>query len=133
MNYGKATTVRVDTTPTNTYLKFTVSGLASPVTRARLRIYTTAGTSLGFFARGVADTSWSETGLIWNNAPAINGGDPAGWSNKTVTGTWATVDVTSLISGNGTYTIAMTNNGTSSSYASRESSTVPQLLLDVTG
>ncbi|HEU4349298.1 MAG TPA: metallophosphoesterase, partial [Actinoplanes sp.] len=74
MNYGKATTVRVDTSPTNTYLKFTVSGLSGPVTRARLRIYTTAGTTPGIFARGVADTSWSETGLTWNNAPAINGG-----------------------------------------------------------
>lgn len=132
-NYGRAVTVRVDTSPTNAYLKFTVTGVTGPVFRARLRIYTTAGTTPGIVARGVTDTSWSETAMTWNTAPAIDGGDPAGASGKTVTDTWATVDVTPLITGNGTYSVALTAGGTSSSYASRESATVPQLLLDVTG
>jgi fibronectin type 3 domain-containing protein len=132
-NYGRATALRVDTSPTNTYLKFTVSGLTGPVARARLRVYTTAGTTPGVYARGVTDTSWTEYGMTWNNAPAINGGSPVSTSGKTVTDSWATLDVTPLITGNGTYTIALTNNGSSSSYASRETTTVPQLLLDVTG
>jgi len=134
-NYGRATTVRVDATPTIAYLKFTVSGLTGPVTRARLRVWTTAGTTPGILARGVTDTSWAEYGMTWNNAPAVAGGNPAGATGRTVTDTWAAVDVTPLITGNGTYTIALTHNGTSSSYASREAgaNVAPQLLLDVPG
>jgi chitodextrinase len=130
-NYGRATTLRVDGDPvTNAYLKFTVPAGAGTVRRARLRIWVTAGTSSGVIVRTVGDSSWSETTLNWTNAPAI-GSEPVAFSGRTTTGQWVTVDITPAVT-TGTFTIALTSNGaSSSSYGSRESATPPQLLLDV--
>ncbi len=131
--YGTATLLRVDGDPiTNAYLKFTVSGQTGVVLRARLKIWVVAGSSSGFVVRPVADSSWSETLMNWNNAPVIDSASIA-TTGRTISGTWVTVDITSLVSGNGTFTVALTSSGaSSSSYGSRESSTAPQLLLDVT-
>jgi fibronectin type 3 domain-containing protein len=134
-NYGRATLLRVDGDPTtNTYLKFTVSGVSGPVLRARLRIWVSAGSSTGFATHAVTSTSWSETAMTWNTAPAIN---PAVVSStgRTTSGSWVTVDVTPLASTNATITVGLTSSGnSSSSYGSRESgATAPQLLLDVAG
>jgi hypothetical protein len=96
-------------------------------------MYVTAGSSGGFAVRRVADSSWSETALNWSNAPAIEGGPPVATTGRTTTGTWVTLDITPAVTGNGTFTIALTSPGTSSSsYGSRESTTTaPQLLVDV--
>jgi hypothetical protein len=54
-------------------------------------------------------------------------------SGATTIGTWVTVDITPLVTGNGTVTVALTSGGLSAaSYGSRESSMAPQLLLDAT-
>jgi hypothetical protein len=132
-NYGRATTLRVDGDPvTNGYLKFTVTGLNGSVARARLKLFATAGSSNGFIVRRVADSSWSETAVNWSNAPAIDGGPAVAASGRTTTGRWVTIDITPAVTGNGTFTVALTPAGTSSSYGSRESTTPPQLLVDVT-
>jgi fibronectin type 3 domain-containing protein len=132
-NYGRATSLRVDGDPaTNAYLKFTVAGVTGPVLRARLRIWVVAGSSTGFVTHPVADSSWSETLTNWNNAPAI-GSAVLSSSGATTVGTWVTVDITPLVTGNGTVTVALTSGGLSAaSYGSRESSMAPQLLLDAT-
>ncbi|MEU1837664.1 CBM96 family carbohydrate-binding protein [Micromonospora chersina] len=132
-NYGSTPVVRVDGDPaTNAYLKFTVSGPSGAVLRARLRIWVAAASSSGFVVRPVADSSWSEGAVNWNNAPAIGSGSVAA-SGRTTSGTWVTVDVTPLVDGNGTVTVGLTSSGaSSSSYGSRESATPPQLLVDVT-
>ncbi|MCW3813903.1 DNRLRE domain-containing protein [Micromonospora sp. DR5-3] len=131
--YGSTPVVRVDGDPvTNAYLKFTVSGLTGEVRRARLKVWVAAGSSSGFAVRPVADSSWSETLTNWDNAPLIDSTSIAA-SGRTTTGTWITLDITSLISGNGTITVGLTSSGaSSSSYGSRESDTPPQVLVDVT-
>ncbi|MEV0809078.1 DNRLRE domain-containing protein [Micromonospora sp. NPDC050200] len=131
--YGTATVLRVDGDPvTNAYLKFTVSGQTDVVLRARLRIWVAAGSSTGFVVRPVADSSWSETSTDWSNAPSIGSASIAA-TGRTTSGTWVTLDITPLVSGNGTFTVGLTSAGaSSSSYGSRESSTAPLLLLDVT-
>jgi fibronectin type 3 domain-containing protein len=131
--YGTAAVLRVDADPvTNAYLRFTVSGQTGVVLRARLKIWVAAGSSTGFVVHRVADSSWSETLMNWNNAPTIDNASIAA-TGPTTTGTWVTVDITPLVSGNGTFTVGLTSNGaSSSSYGSRESGTAPQLLLDVT-
>lgn len=132
-SYGGATVVRVDGDPaTNAYLKFTVTGQTGTVLRARLRILVVAGSSSGFVVRPVADSTWSESATNWNNAPVI-GSTAIAASGRTTSGTWVTLDVTPLVTGNGTVTVALTSSGaSSSSYASRESGTAPLLLLDTT-
>jgi hypothetical protein len=129
--YGSATVLRVDADPqTNAYLKFEVTGVSGPVARARLRVYVSAGSSTGFAVRSVADSAWSEATMTWTSAPAIASTVVAS-SGRTTTGTWVTLDVTAVVAGNGTISIALTSPGTSlSSYGSRESATPPQLLVD---
>ncbi|MFG3691637.1 DNRLRE domain-containing protein [Micromonospora sp. NPDC047740] len=131
--YGSTSVVRVDGDPvTNAYLKFTVSGQTGAVLRARLKVWVAAGSSSGFVVRPVADSTWSESLTNWDNAPTI-GDTSIAASGRTTSATWVTLDVTPLVSGTGTFTVGMTSSGaSSSSYGSRESSTPPQLLLDMT-
>ncbi|MGC1214054.1 MAG: DNRLRE domain-containing protein [Micromonospora sp.] len=130
--YGTGPALRVDGDPvTNSYLKFTVSGQAGTVVRARLKVWVSAGSSSGFVVRPVADSTWSETSTDWNNAPPI-GSTSIAATGRTTSGTWVTLDITPVVGGNGTVTVGLTSSGTSaSSYGSRETSTPPQLLLDV--
>jgi hypothetical protein len=130
-NYGTGATLRVDGSPLiYSYLRFTVGGLTGTVTKATLRIWANSGQTTGYGVSAVADTSWSETGITWNSAPPI--GALAGSSGKVTLGTWTSVDVTSLITGNGTFSLALnTTNDTALSLASRESgANSPQLVVE---
>src|SRR5205085_10583066 len=71
-NHGTITSLRVDASPdTRSYLRFTISGLAGPPAKATLRVYANSSQSVGYDALGVADNSWSETGITYSNAPAL--------------------------------------------------------------
>jgi hypothetical protein len=112
------------------YLRFTVQGVVGSVTSAKLRIYANSAASAGHEVRGVTDTTWGETTINFGNAPAV--GDVAGTSGSFAAGTWIEVDVTSLITGNGTYSLAVTTpGGTAISYGSRESTNKPELVVNV--
>jgi hypothetical protein len=132
-NYGMATTLRADASPiVRSYLRFDVQGLSGTVTRVTLRIFTNSSSSTGYDIRSVADNSWSETSINYNNAPAADGviASPGSFG----TGVWKTADITPLISGNGTFSIALTTtNNTAFSLASREAgANAPQLVIETT-
>ena len=115
----------------NGYVKFTVSGWNGPVGTATLRFWTLTGAVAGFGVHGVSDTTWDERTLTYNNAPAIT---PAvvGSSGPFVAKTWVSVDVTPLVTGNGTYSFALTTSDTTFlEVATKENgaSTAPQLVL----
>jgi acid phosphatase type 7 len=131
-NYGTSTQLRVDGSPVlRTYLRFDVQGVIGTVTSAKLRIYANSSSSTGHEARGVADNSWGETTITFGNAPAV--GSVVATSGSFSGGSYVEVDVTSLITGNGTYSIALTGPGsTAISYASRESTNKPELVINVT-
>ena len=125
-NFGTATTLQVGTGPTlHSYLMFDVEGLAS-ISNATLRLWTvTAGSAS---VHGTA-TSWTETGINYNNAPSYGG------TVKTVSnfaaGTWISYDVTSLVTANGLVAFAYTaSSSTPISFASREDAAhAPQLVI----
>jgi chitodextrinase len=119
--YGAATTLRVDATPlTRSYLRFSVSGLAAPATRATLRVYAASSHSAGHDVHAVADSAWEEGTITHASAPAL--GARVGSSRAATAGSWTSVDVTSLVTGNGPLTIGLsTASGTALSLASRES------------
>jgi PKD repeat protein len=77
----------------------------------------------------VTDTSWTETGITYDNAPAPGGA----LANAGVVGTNGSVDVdlgSGAIPGNGTYTFAITGNSSDTvDYLSRQSSNPPQLVV----
>jgi len=130
-NYGSSTKLTVSTAPVQrTYLRFNVEGLTAPVTRATLRLYTnnSAGGQDGVFF--VPDSGWSERGIIYSNAPALSQG-PVGFVEAMESGRWTMVDLTSLITGNGTFSLAVSDGG-SATFLSRESgsASAPQLVVE---
>lgn len=130
-NSGTSTSLRVDNSPiTRSYIRFTVSGLnGSAVQSARLRIYANSSNSTGYTASTVADNTWSENAITYNNSPAI--GSSLGVSPAVVSGAWTEVDVTSYIQADGAYNLVLTTTSdTNTNLASRESgSNAPQLVV----
>jgi hypothetical protein len=107
--YGTDNQVVVDGLPQRrTFLRFTVVGLAGQVTRAVVRLHPIAGNSgsdTGGTWRAMTDTSWSETGITWKDQPTIDGATLATLGPVT-RAEWYEIDVTSLVTGNGTFAIA---------------------------
>jgi hypothetical protein len=133
-NYGTSSQLVVDNSPVRqTFLKFTVSGLTEAVTSAKLRIRTISGnngSSNGGTFKAMTNTTWSETGTTWNNKPAIDGAT-LGTLGSVAKDTWYEIDVTSYVTGNGTFSIGATStNADGAYYDSRESGAdAPQLVI----
>jgi hypothetical protein len=128
-NYGTLTQIRVDASPTvRGYLRFAVSGLSGQVSKATLRLYANSSLSTGITANRVADNTWGETTITYSNAPAL--GSAIATSGAVTMGTWISVDVTPYVTGNGTFSFALTSsNATALSLASREATNQPQLVI----
>ncbi len=129
INYGAGTTLRVDGSPvTRAYLRFAVTGLSTLVTQATLLIYANSSLSTGVAVNRVGDNSWIESAIKYDNAPAP--GSALGTSSAVQSGTWVSFDVSSYVTSNGTYSLAITSsNVTALSLASRESANKPQLVI----
>lgn len=87
------------------FAKFVVSVPAGEtVTNATLRCWAGSANSSGVDWR-TTTSSWSETTLTWNNAPMPNFGlPPSGSTGAVVSGQYNDANVTSAITGSGTYT-----------------------------
>jgi acid phosphatase type 7 len=131
-NYGTSTILRPDGSPIrNGYLRFDVSGLSDPVTKATLRLYSRSNSSTGITLHGVSDNNWSETGITYANAPAV--GASVASSGKMTSGTYLSLDATSLVKGNGVVTMALkTTSSSSKSLDSREGKNKPSLIVETT-
>ena len=129
INYGSSTTMRLDSSPdVHAYLRFNITGFSGTITQVRLLLFANNSDSSGIRAIAVADNSWGELTMNYTNAPAL-GAQIA--SVGSFAAGWVTLDVTSYITGNGTYSIGITNiSSTAISVDSRESGTnVPQLVI----
>jgi hypothetical protein len=134
-NYGTSGQLGTDNSPIKrTFLKFTVSGITGSVGNAKLRIHTDDVTGSespnGGTFRAMSTVSWTETAVTWNNQPAIDGAT-LGSLGAVVRNAWYEVDVSSYVTGNGTYSIGITSSSTDGAdYDSRESgATAPQLVV----
>jgi hypothetical protein len=106
------------------YLKFNVGGLNGSVTQAVLRVYSETEGDL-VEALAVNDSSWTEMGITWDNAPSR--GTAIG-SGQAVAGSWFSIDVTGYISSTGSYSIALNESGGSFGWlTSREGANAPYL------
>ena len=133
-NFGSQTQLRGDGSPVvRSYLRFNVQGLSGAVTRATLRIFANSASTGGYEIRSVSNNTWVESTITYNNAPAV--GSVLGSSPGFNAGVWTTVDITSYITGNGTYNLALTVPGsTAISFASREAgNSAPQLIIQAQG
>ncbi|MFC0508994.1 DUF7594 domain-containing protein [Micromonospora costi] len=133
-NYGTSTQIVVDNSPVRRmFLRFTVSGVSGTVTSAKLRLRTisgNSGSSNGGTFKAMSNTTWSETGTTWNNQPAIDGATLGSIGSVSANG-WYEVDVTSRVTGNGTFSFGATSANTDGAYYdSRESGAdAPQLVV----
>jgi len=134
-NFGSSVQLAVDGIPIRqTFLKFAVNGLSGTVTRATLRLHVDDGPWTGSENAGalasVSDTSWSEADLNYTNRPDVDGVtlDTLG---RVAPNTWYDVDVTSAVTGDRTYSFALsTTTGDSARFDSREDAAVgPQLVV----
>ena len=113
------------------YLRFTVQGVNGPIRRVTLRIYANSASSSGYSIGNVTNNTWAENTINYNNAPAI--GSPVVTSTSFGAGVWTTVDVTSLVTGNGTFNLGLyTTSSTAISFNSRQASiNLPQLVVEI--
>ena len=132
VNFGTATSLIVDSSPlTESYLRFDVSGLTGDVQNAVLRLYVFNDTVNGPAVYSAANT-WTETGITWNNRPLRTG---TGVDDKgpMPVNAWVEFNVTPLISGNGTFTLALaTTSSDAASFYPKEWSDAtlrPQLVV----
>jgi hypothetical protein len=130
-NYGTSNLLRVDGSPImRSYLRFTVQGVTGTITRVTLRIYANSASSTGYNIGNVTNTTWTESTINYNNAPAI--GSSAGSSGPFSAGAWTIVNITSLVTGNGTINLGLyTTSSTAISFNSRQASfNPPQLIVE---
>jgi hypothetical protein len=114
----------------DSYLRFDVQDLSGTVTKATLRVFANSASSLGYTLSSLEDNTWDESTLTYNHAPPP--GNALGSSGAFGAGVWIEQDVTAYITGNGTYSLALTTPGsTAISFASREAGArAPQLIIE---
>jgi hypothetical protein len=131
-NYGSYDYIRGLLSPPDEYrpyVAFDVSGLAGTVTRAVIRLYVTDGSDKGGDWYPVDASAWTESGLNWSNAPPLTGTAVANIGTVSA-GTWIEVDVTSTVTGNGSYSFgAISTSANSVRYSSKERANPPQLVV----
>lgn len=138
-NYGSGSTMELDFesgSPTHKSIwKFTVSGVGGgTITSAKLRLYNVDSSDSGGSFYRVANNSWTESGLNWNNAPAADA-MPVATLGAVTSGNWYEVDVKPIITGDGTVSIMAQNSSTNRAvYNSKEAaSNKPELVITVGG
>jgi hypothetical protein len=132
-NYGTSIALRADASPdVHSYLRFSVSGLGGKtISKARLMIFANSSLTQGINAVAVTDNTWGEVTMNYTNAPPLGG--TLATSGAIATGSWVTLDVTSYITGEGTFSLGIvTPSSTAISLASRETgANSPQLIIDL--
>jgi hypothetical protein len=133
-NFGAATQLFVDNSPAmDMLIKFKVSGVGTQVvSSARLRLYCVNASAFGGEFHRAANSSWSEGTVTWNTAPAANT-TVLGTLGSVTAGNWYEMDVTSMISGDGTFSLRVSSTSADGAlYSSREGTAglAPQLVVN---
>lgn len=130
-NFGGQTYLRVKASASSaieSLLKFNLTGLQNVQSATlRLRTLTTPVTQLN--VQAVADSSWSESTLTWNNKPALGATLATGASLAVSTS--HDFAVTPHVTGNGAVSFGLSSTATtvSQDFSSREGANAPQLLV----
>lgn len=105
-NFGSKSKIEVDDRPEQQFLlKFSVSGIGNrQVQSAILRLYVANASDFGGDFYKVSDNNWSQQTVTWNNAPPADSTCIASLGSV-ARDNWVEIDVTSLITGDGTYSL----------------------------
>lgn len=133
-NHGSATTLRVDASPVVTsYLRFVLPSLnGQTISQASLRVHANSGSTQGLVVKAVSNNSWGETTITYANAPTA--GNSLASSPAVTPGSWVTLNVSSYVKTQGTFSFSLSTPGsTAISLSARESgANAPQLILSLT-
>jgi len=102
------------------------------VTNAKIRLYNTDAANAGGKFYHVSDDSWQEETVTWDTAPTADPTSLASLGAVSIN-TWYEVDVTSLITGDGTYSLRISDSTGGADYSSKEGANAPQLVLTLGG
>jgi hypothetical protein len=143
-NFGTVTTLRVRDPGVRSYLQFNVTGIPSgaSVSAATLRLYSPTGdkcttTGIGTDVYRAGSDGWTETTVTHSNAPGKTG-VRLGTAEGFAAGSFAALDVTSAVTGNGTVSFYLempscSTDTTVTRFNSREASANRPELVVVTG
>ncbi|MGH7424973.1 MAG: DUF7594 domain-containing protein, partial [Candidatus Methylomirabilales bacterium] len=131
-NFGAEPALMADASPNLDFvMKFSVSGMGTRgVAGAKIRLYNMDGSSRGGDFYRVA-TTWTQGTVSWGNSPASGPGMIRSLGAVS-SGSWYEVDVSSLITGDGTYAFRVTGpSDNRAMYASKEGGPgqAPQLVV----
>ncbi len=113
-NFGTAPTLRAKLSSpiVNSYLKFVVAGISGTIQSAKLRLKVNAASNNNESVYFVANNSWTELGITFNNAPPISGSPLSTASSGTV-GQWVEFNVIATPNlGNGTFSFGLKSAST---------------------
>jgi hypothetical protein len=132
--YGTATRTDSDNSPVKkTLMAFTVAGTGGcPIAAAHLRLYNVDAAPRGGDFRPLANLSWNEQTVTWNTAPATDA-QPVASLNGVSKNLWYEVDVSPLVTGEGSVGLAITSTANDGAgYTSREGpiSQRPELVVE---
>ncbi|MDX2019667.1 MAG: DNRLRE domain-containing protein [Deltaproteobacteria bacterium] len=137
-NYGSATTVQNDGDDAGIvfhgYLRFAVGNVGA-ISNVKLRFYVTNASAGPYYVRRVANNTWTESGITWNNKPAPDATNIATITSASAN-TWKEVDITSLVTApNATYSLAIIPGTTDGmDFSSRNAtSNQPQIVITSAG
>ncbi|NTX60587.1 DNRLRE domain-containing protein [Myxococcus sp. CA051A] len=120
-NLGAEEQLCVDRTPIEyrTFLRFQVKGLQGRVKRATLRLFVTNGSTDGPVVHRV-DPQWKEDVVTFDQQPSLFG--PALFTAGALrSGSWAELDVTRAVTGNGVVNLGLYSSGADGAdFSSRE-------------
>ncbi|MCG8603565.1 DNRLRE domain-containing protein, partial [bacterium] len=138
-NYANDNELRIRKTSSSSvvsYLKFNVVGMTGSVASASIRLSvfdaSVDGGGIYSVSNNYSGTSnpWQEDGLLWGNAPEV-AGSPLSAITAVNLGEIIEFDVTSAISGDGTYSFAIKNNSSDIvKYRSNQGTIAPELVIE---
>jgi hypothetical protein len=128
-NFGARTSFPVDNSPQQTaYLKFDIPAGTDLSGGVKLKILAQSNHSSGVASYSVEDTTWTETGITYDNAPTV--GEAAEKSGPLAASTWAEIDVASVVESTGKVSLALkTASNTALRITSKEGTNKPQLVI----
>jgi len=109
-NFGTAQDLLADGSPVyQTYIRFTVPAI-SGITNVKLRLRCFNTTAGAYNVKSVADDSWGETTITYNNRPA-QGSTITSFPSAS-SGSWVELDLTGVATSGSTVSIAIVSAGT---------------------
>ena len=131
-NFGTLTRLGTDGDATlriESYLRFDVSGISGTVKSATLRLYAVSDPTVDGPAVYPTGNDWNETDITWNNRPQVSGPATADLGPVAVN-TWVDLDVTPLVTGNGSFSFVLAQPGTDGvTFYSRQGVYKPELVV----